>query len=177
MQVIRRKSWAIYAKSGGLQLNLAKISDKVEGEDKTIEGWHLFAEAAKSLGDNTKACDWKNKITLKLGLPDIGMILNGIRVKFDPAPDSTGKPKEYKLYHDPSKGGPNEGKVSKSLSIVRGQTYGYMINFGMKNGETKLNFSMPISDEQLILLDILLRESVKLVAGFFDCGEPVFSKD
>jgi len=178
MQIIKSRQYALYTKGAAVQFNMAKLNDKL-ADDKVMQGWHLFVDASKALpgtGSGNNSYDWKNKITYKLGLPDIGMILNGIRLKFDATPGIDGKPKEYKLYHDPGKGGPNEGKVSKSLSIVRGQTYGYMINFGQKNGDVKTNFSLPINDEQLILLDILLRESVKLITGFYDDGEPVVSK-
>lgn len=178
MQIVKNRQWSLYKKGAAAQFKMAKLNDPIDNE-KTLQGWHLFVDASKILpGTETQAnrsYDWKNKITLHLGVPDLALFLNGIRMKFDPGPDKD-KPKKYELYHDPGKGGPNEGKVAKAMSISRGTSYGYMLSFREKKGDVSNSFSLPITDEELVVLDILLRQALVLVTGFFDDGELLVSK-
>jgi hypothetical protein len=179
MQIIKNRQFALYTKGAAAQFKMAKINDKIDAT-KAMQGWHLFVDAAKVLpgaeGSNNRSYDWKNKITMRLSIPDLGVFLNGIRTKFDPGTD-TAKPKEYKIFHDPFKGGERSGQVAKSMSISRGQSYGYMMNFRQtKDGQTN-SFAVPLTDEQLVIMNILFTQATILVAGWVEDGEIVVEKE
>lgn len=171
--IIRNKQFALYTKGAAAQFKMTKMYDDI-GDDKKMEAWFLFVDAAKVLsetgGQSVRNYDWKNKVTIRLGIPDIGMFLNAIRLGCDPEKNGG---KKFEIYHDPGKGSANEGKVAKAMGLQKGQSYGYMINFREKKGDQTNSFAVPITDEQLIIFKLLLERAAILITGFYDAATPI----
>jgi|GEM_PF-4443581 hypothetical protein len=182
--LIKNRQFPLYTKAGAAQFKLQKIrdymcdhrSDNLHTADcKYTEGWWLFVDAAKAKTGADRQYDWDKKIVLRLGLPDIGVFLNGFRVGFrGKNPRRPDEELKFNIYHDPNKGGAGEGQTSKGMSITPGKEYGYIINFNqsIRNGsETeKRDVMVSVTDEQMVILRVLLEQATILIAGFFDDG-------
>lgn len=183
--LIKNRQYPLYTKAGAAQFKLQKIrdymcdhrSDNLHTADcKYTEGWWLFVDAAKAKPGQDRQYDWDKKIVLRLGLPDIGVFLNGFRVGF--RGKNPRKPEEdlkFNIYHDPNKGGQGEGQTSKGMSITPGAQYGYIINFtqsikGSGADAEKRDVMVSVTDEQMVILRVLLEQAAILIAGFFDDG-------
>ena len=73
------KTYRVHKKQAELQLSLSRPKD-TEVDGKTVsEAGCLFLEIAKPLGEGTNKMDWENKLTMKLGVTDLGKILTECR--------------------------------------------------------------------------------------------------
>lgn len=167
--LIKNKAFKIYSKGAAAQFKIAKLVDDA-GQDKKgnalqQESYVVFVDAAKSLGTSDKTYDWKNKISIALGMADLAMFLNGFRLGFDLTKLPEGK--KFEIFHDPGMGSPSKGQISKAMGITKGKDYGYMINFRQKAGEQSNSFSVPTDDGNMCILKLLFEEAVKLMAGFY----------
>lgn len=183
--LIKNRQFPLYTRTGAAQFKLQKIrdyqcdhrSDNLHTPDcKYSEGWWLFVDAAKAKEGQDRQYDWDKKIVLRLGLPDIGVFLNGFRMGFrGKNPKDPSKDLEFKIYHDPNKGGSGEGQISKGMSIVPGKDYGFILNFNQSmrsaSGEPeRRNVMVSVTDEQMIILRVLMEQATCLIAGFYDDG-------
>jgi hypothetical protein len=183
--LIKNRQFPLYTKTGAAQFKLQKIRDYMcdhrnDGQHtadcKYTEGWWLFVDAAKAKDGSDRQYDWDKKIVLRLGLPDIGVFLNGFRMGFKGVnPRKPTEPMEFKIYHDPNKGSAGEGQISKGMSIAPGSSYGFIFNFnqsmkGSSGEPEKRNVMVSVTDEQMIVLRVLLEQAACLIAGFYDDG-------
>jgi hypothetical protein len=163
--ILRNKEYALYSKGSAAQFKLRKLVDKID-ENKSEENYWLFVEAANVLPGQRKF-DWENKCNIRLGLADLGIFLNGFRTGFK-------GDKKCEIFHDPGKGSATEGFETKAMAIQPGASYGYQLVFrynkkaDAKGPEKKVNVAVPVSDEQMVILKILLERSVVMLAGFYD---------
>jgi len=166
--IVKNRQFNLYMKSAAAQFKLVQFTDKVD--DKRSElNYYVLVDAAKAIEGKEKAYDWKNKIVLRLGVTDMGVFLNGMRIGFDGAKELNfkGEPKTFEIFHDRGKGGPTEGQHTTAMSISKGQSYGYMMSFRMKENGVSTSFSVPLGNEQLVILKLLFEEAVKLMCGFY----------
>lgn len=166
-QEFKKREIAFYGSKGATQFKLGETKDKNP----------LFlVEAANVIEGQDKAYNWKNdKVTISLSPVDLMTLLNGIRLGFDKTKlVAAGIPENkatFDLFHDPGKGSATEGNVVKSLSINKGQQYGYLLNIGQKvrgtpDKITKVNLAL--SDANLIGLRIIFEYALLVLTGFKD---------
>jgi hypothetical protein len=164
--IIRNKEYRVFSKSACAQFKLRKIKDDLGG-GKSIENYWLFVDAANSKGTGDKTFDWENKVTVRLGLTDVATLLLGFRNSFKGE-------KKTELYHDPGKGSNTEGQEVKVMGIVPGEKYGHMLYFRYTkkakgtDPEKKINVTVSLTDEQMIILKLLFERSVIMLTGFYD---------
>lgn len=168
MKIVKNRQFNLYMKSAAAQFKLVQFTDKVD-EERSELNYYVLVDAAKAIEGKDKAYDWKNKVVIRLGVTDMGVFLNGMRVGFDPAKNVNfkGEAKPFEIFHDRGKGTATEGQHTTAMSIAKGQSYGYMLSFRMKDNGTTLSFAVPLGDEQLVVLKLLFEEAVKLMAGFY----------
>ena len=109
----------------------------------------IFVHAASAVGPNKY--DWDNKIVFALSLTDIGKLL----VHFKNGQDLS-------LFHDPGAQSTRKGEVTKTMkfSSPKGIVNGAFINLVMNAGGKTTTHSIPLTVDELAILDTLLRAAV-----------------
>lgn len=107
----------------------------------------VLVSAAEPLGPNKY--DWENKITFALSVPDVGMVLDGIR---------TGK---AEIFHDPNMKSDRQGETKKTFSLVKNtEKNNFAVTLSMSRGDKTTKVFIPMSNADMILIDTLLKFSI-----------------
>lgn len=93
--------------------------------------------------------DWDNKIVFALSVTDVGTFLAGI------------KQGSVKLYHDPGMKSETQGQTTKSLEVSKAEGKdSYWFSLREKQGETQKQVGLPISIQEMLILDNLMRAAL-----------------
>lgn len=93
--------------------------------------------------------DWDNKIVFALSVTDVGAFLDGI------------KKGNVKLYHDPGMKSDEQGQVTKGLEVTKPEDKdSFWFKLREKQGETTKEVNLPISLQEMLILDNLLRAAL-----------------
>lgn len=142
--------YSVYKSKGAFQLKFVPPKPVESNPWEILQGF-LLIEFANSIG-NKKLYNWKEKITMKLGLRDISQILVDVK-----APDGV------KIVHDPKAGTEEKGKFFKTLTVKKGQKAGTF--FWTLSSTTGGAISVPVDKyEQTILFTFLKYSMPKLLA-------------
>ena len=134
-----------HKKTSQLQVQLKRPSVKDDGE--IVRGC-MFFEIAKPK-DGSDKMDWDNKINMKIGVPDIGKILAGLKSRT-----------EIKIYHENTRG-------NTALNIAEGQQPGtYAFSFSKKEGDNVNRAMIYLNAEDMNVLLILLEAGLPQMLGW-----------
>ncbi|MBI4406802.1 hypothetical protein HY571_02720 [Candidatus Micrarchaeota archaeon] len=114
----------------------------------------VFVESAKQNGEQN--FDWSNKLTFKLGTSDIAKLLIVLQ----------GKSQKIDLFHDPSKGGYESDKRNSTLAFSKMERGYYFKLSTQSQGGQVSNVGISISDDEAVILKILLQKSVEKIYGW-----------
>jgi hypothetical protein len=108
----------------------------------------ITLEVARAIGD--KVYDWPNKIQVKLGINDLGLIFGS-------------KNGEFKLTHQ------WENRTTV-IQMTAGKEYGWGlgVSVGTEGSDVKNNIFVPISDGEYEIVMELFRQSVTTLTGWYD---------
>jgi len=126
----------------------------------------VFLEMAPSNGQNSY--DWQNrKLNVKLGLADLGKILFYLDSGFRNS-------EKISLFHDPNKGKEGEGQTTKNIELRRPtqQSPNFLLSAVERKDGKSNSVTVPISPDEATIIQILLREAVKVVVGWTQYIEP-----
>ena len=138
------ESVKFHKKAAQMQVHLKKPSFK-DGE--SVRG-AMFFEIAKAI-DNSDKMDWDNKITMKIGVADIGKILAGLKSGQD-----------IKIYHQNSQG-------SSALNIVGGQQPGtYAFQYSKKVADDLKNAMIYLNAEDMNVFMLLIQAGMTSMLGW-----------
>ncbi len=149
------------AKFGAIQFALKPFSPgsyspaETGGKDGSPDEGCVFVDIANATAADVY--DWANKMVIALSVTDLGKILFALR---------TGS--EAKIFHDPKMGSEQQGQVSKSLNFSSpgGLEKGFMINGTFKNGDSKIQYSIPLSPDEVTVLGTLVAASIPACLGW-----------
>ena len=154
-------------------VGLETIQPKSEQSDKGYTIWKpgaVLLYAANAVAE--RKYDWEHKVALALSPLEVAQILN-VNVPGFPLPKSKdGKTERLSFFHDKGKGGADEGKDVKSLTIqpqdstaVPGtKAYGFFFTQRKEGQETKANVYLNYVQFAGLQLDLRMAyESVKVV--------------
>ena len=98
------------------------------------------------------AFDWNGKVTIKLGINDLGMILSGLDKSLD----------KIEMIHDPGAGSDSKGAITKSITIVKNpKRAGYYFNIVVsENKKMTRKISVLMSDADIAILKSILNVAV-----------------
>lgn len=98
------------------------------------------------------AFDWKDKITIKLGLNDLGAMLSTIK----------NNEKELKLFHDPGAGTDDKGSVSRTITLVRNDSKqkGYYFNVTSSQDGKAKRISVAMNNSEITILECLITVTI-----------------
>lgn len=138
-----------YKKTAELQVKLLKPEADESG--KIIKEGCIFFEMADAIpGDPEGRIDWRNKIIMKIGVNDIGVLLNAL--KFDLP--------EAKLFHKTSTG-------TSTFQFAKGKNPGtYGVSLYKTLGEQKLQSRMYLSSADVMILEEILRAGLPVILGW-----------
>ncbi len=108
----------------------------------------IMVEVAKCLPDHD-ACDWKNKIVVKLGYPDIGQLIVGAR-----------QSQPVKLFHKTEK-----GSSTIQLEPRQNGSYRFSIMKTTVDG-VKSDFGMFLKTPEMLIFITLLEHAIPKIAGW-----------
>ena len=116
----------------------------------------VFAEFSKQKAE--KEFDWANKISIKLGIADIGKILLVL----------SGKQTGINLYHEASKGGYESAKETKNADpSVQKSNYGYYYKvIRQLTDGTVSSVQVSVSDDEAMIFETLLKKAVERIYGW-----------
>lgn len=136
-----------------------KASCDCSGREAQVTQGALFLSMASTVGKNQY--DWTNKIVFALSVTDQSKLLHGLLNQQEL------KDKDS-LIHDPGAGGPNKGKVVKSLTLVSpgGWEKGAMLTLSEKTGDQVKKHTVPLSPVELTTLKVLLSRSIYQTLGW-----------
>lgn len=138
-----------YKKTAELQVKLLKPEADESGKI-TKEGCLFFEMAQAIPGDTEGRIDWKNKIIMKIGINDLGALLNGIRYELP----------EVKLFHKTASG-------TSTFTLAKGQNPGtYGVSLYKVAGEQKLQARMYLNSADLIVLEKVLEAGLPVILGW-----------
>lgn len=93
---------------------------------------------------------WDDKVTVKLGIPDLTKIANGF---------NTGA-EEIKIYHDPGAGTDDKGKISKNIAFKRSATGYYMNVSVVKDRVPMKRINVAMSSDEVFALTVLFETAI-----------------
>ena len=135
-----------HKKTTQMQMHIKKPSVK---NDK-IERGALFFEIAKAK-EGTENMDWDNKITMKIGVSDIGKIMAGIKNIANEG---------IKIYHESNNG-------STTLNINSGQRPGtFSFQYGKKVAEKADNIQIYLNAEDMNIFMTLITAGLPVILGW-----------
>lgn len=112
----------------------------------------IFLKIARQLGTQ-RMFDWKPATVIALNLTDISKILAGQQGK-----------KEVSLFHDAAKSTMATSNAQKGLKITFNEQYGnFFWELWRKEGEVTTKASVPVTPEETIIIDVLLRWATPLL--------------
>lgn len=124
--------------------------------DLNVARESVFLEAAAQSSE--QAFDWENKIVFKLGVSDIGKLLSVLE----------GKVKNIHIYHEPGKSPFALDKSVKNNALGVSKTdFGFIFKVSQQTLDKRVRLvSVPFSEDEAILLKILLQQSVAKIFGW-----------
>jgi len=114
----------------------------------------LFVVGANLLEDGKY--DWNNKVTIGLSHHELGKLMQGL------------KGQKQTFYHDPNKGGADEGKIAKVLNIspaASGDKIFFNLSQVIEGKETKIH-GVPFDKDEALTLYTLLSGAIPRVLGW-----------
>lgn len=158
-QLIKRPiKYELYKTKGAFQFKLVPaytIKDKKTNKPK--EKGYVFIDAAPATGERQYGFqDDSKKITFALGVADIGLILAGFKA---------GK---FNLVHDPQAQTENQGKITKQLSMWKGNNDNdglptYFIKITESSNGVKKEVSIPLKTAETEILLRLLSAAISKI--------------
>ncbi|MEA1883759.1 MAG: hypothetical protein U9N62_04460 [Thermotogota bacterium] len=152
----RLPQFKIYKKAGAMQFSLVPAYDDEKDKFRQAKGF-VMLEMANSTGQQQKglpACNWDEKITMKLNDKDLADFLTALKI---------GK---GEIVHDPNAGkvdGDNGGKNGyKVLSIQKGPTSGYFVNMSYQGKTVKSS----LDDSEAGRLRLLFMSAIPSIYGW-----------
>lgn len=139
-----------HKKQAELQVKLSKPEADESG--KITRSGAVFFEIAKALPgtESDPKMDWANKIIMKIGVNDIGVLLDCYQ---------SGLP-EAKLFHQTEQG------ASSSLLTKAGKDGSYSVGISKKNGDKSLQVGLYLSASDLVILTTMLRAALPTILGW-----------
>jgi hypothetical protein len=158
---------AFYTTSAAVQFKLSRETVSKNGGSRSQ--WRLLVEAASG---SDRKYDWEKKVSVCFSPQDISVFLLGFREAFAGNDAKTEKPRRYAIFHDPGKNKDTEGQVQKTIGIKKGEKYGHFLVFYQKmatpEGPREQTISIPLSDSQMIELELLLQAAFPLLIGYYN---------
>ncbi len=116
----------------------------------------VFVEMAKQTGP--QLFDWSNKLSFKMAVTDISKLLLVLEAKV----------KNIELFHDPSKGGYAVSAETRNstVSFMKMDRGFYFKLSTQAQGGQVASVALPISDDEAIILRILLEKAVEKIYGW-----------
>ena len=111
---------AVYKEGGALNIQFAPAAKNENGYYEP--GGFMVSIAAQST-DGTSKYDFRNAVKIFLNVEETTKFVRMLR---EPLED--GKYSPIQIYHDPDKGGPNEGKRAKKMSVGAARDGGKFLN-------------------------------------------------
>jgi len=93
---------------------------------------------------------WDDKVTVKLGIPDLTKIASGFNNGTE----------EIKIYHDPGAGTDDKGKISKNISFKRSATGYYMNVSVVKDRVPVKRINVAMSMDEVFALTVLFETAI-----------------
>ena len=140
------KSYGIYRKG--------KVAAQFKLQDK-IERPGVFLELSdKPKGDGFI---WDEKIVVKLGMPDLGKILDGLERSLD----------NITLFHDPGAGTDSKGEVSKNIQFKKANEGSYYMNVSLvQNRKVVKKISIALNSAEVRTLMCLVDVAIPKILGW-----------
>ena len=130
------------------EVQMSLVYPEYDQKGYIIKKGSIFFEIANAL-PNSDNMDWKNKIVMKIGLPDIGNILSNIKAS-----------NPVKLYHENESG-------NTSLNIQGGEKPGtYGLFFTQKKGEAITKMMIYLNSEDMNIFIPLLQSGLCKMVGW-----------
>ncbi|PSC72124.1 ssDNA-binding transcriptional regulator [Micractinium conductrix] len=149
-------SHTIYKGKSAMAIKVIRPSWQQSGTGLSVarEGVVLL-EFANALG--TQQYDWQNKVTFGLSPLECAGVLH-----------ATDAGQEIAYFHDPNKGTPSEGSVTKNLRISVGdERYkGWMMSITINQSGAKSFMSCPVTDPEMRLMKTLFTYLIPRLMGF-----------
>ena len=144
----------VYKKAGAMQFSLMPAYDNEKEKFRQAKGF-VMLEMANSTGQQQKglpACNWNEKITMKLNDKDLADFLTALKI---------GK---GEIVHDPNAGNGNNSQknVYKILSIQKGSTSGYFVNMSYQGKTVKSS----LDDSEAGRLRLLFMSAIPRIYGW-----------
>ncbi len=116
----------------------------------------VFVEMAKQTGP--QAFDWQNKLAFKMAVTDISKLLLVLESKV----------KNVELFHDPSKGSYATAEDTRNSTVSFSKMErGYYFKLSTQAQVGQVNsIALPVSDDEAVILKILLEKAVEKVYGW-----------
>ena len=135
-----------HKKTAQMQIHIKKPSVKNE----QIERGAIFFEIARAK-EGTDKMDWENKITMKIGVTDIGKILAGLK---------TINTQTIDIYHESQNG-------STTLKIGAGQRPGtFSFAYGKKVGDKTESMMIYLNAEDMNIFMVLMNAGLPVILGW-----------
>lgn len=139
-----------HKKKAELQVKLSKPEADEAG--KIVKSGAVFFEIANAL-PGTEAdpkMDWQNKIIMKIGVNDIGVLLDTYHSGLE----------ESKLFHQTEQGN------STSLTMKKGENGSYLIGISKKIADKQLKAGLYLSAPDMEIFSIMLKSALPTILGW-----------
>lgn len=140
------KSYGIYRK--GKVAAQFKLQHEIERPGIFLE----LSDEPRGEGFN-----WDNKITVKLGMADLGKILDGLETSTE----------EISLFHDPGAGTEHKGEVSKNIQFKKAAKGSYYLNVSLvESRKVTKKISIALSPAEVRTLMCLIDVAIPKILGW-----------